>query len=375
VPDTGTQPGHRVLSLRELNRTTLARQFLLERTDRPILEAIKRLVGLQAQLARPPYVGLWTRLKDFARADLASAIEQKRVIKATLLRGTLHLTTADDYLKFRASLQPVLTNALEAIVKERGASVDIPRLVDAAREFMRAEPRSFAEITTLLTGLVPGGNPGAMRYAVRTHLPMVQVPIETGWSYPGNPRFTLAEAWLTTTLPTSEHLPDLVKRYLAAFGPATVKDMQTWSYLPDLEPVFETLRPELVRYRAERGRELFDLPDMPIARGDSVAQVRFLPEFDNLLLAHQNRTRVVPKAYRSRVYLPGLRVAATVLIDGFVAATWTTERVKQTASLVISPFEPLSLTKPVRAALTQEGEQLVRFVEPDAASFEVCIVN
>lgn len=363
----------RGLSLRELNRSTLARQFLLERADVPPGEAIKRLVGLQAQSARPPYVGLWTRVKNFARDDLATAIEQKTIVKATFLRGTLHLTTADDYMKFRASLQPVLTDALAQIIKQRAASVDIPKLVNATKEFMLDKPRSFAEISTLLTSLVPEGDPGAMRYAVRTHLPMIQVPTDTCWSYPGNPSFTPADAWLETALPTSEHLPDLVKRYLAAFGPATVRDMQTWSYLTDLQPVFETLRSELVIHRSDRGRELFDLPDSPIEPADAHAPFRFLPEFDNLLLAHQDRARVMPNAYRSKVYLPGLRVAATVLIDGFVAATWTTERVKQTASLLVRPFQPLR--KQTRTALTDEGEQLVRFVEPDAHTFEVRLVE
>ena len=210
------------------------------------------------------------------------------------------------------------------------------------------QPRSFAELTTLLTGLVPDGDPGAMRYAVRTHLPLIQVPVAKTWSYPGNPQFTLADGWLGTALPNTEHLGELVKRYLAAFGPATVADMQTWSYLPNLQPVFETLRPDLVWYRDERRRELFDLPELAIAADDVPAPVRFLPEFDNLLLAHQDRTRVMPKAFRSKVYLPGLRVAATVLIDGFVAATWTTERVKQAATVVIEPFEPLVQTRSVQ---------------------------
>ncbi len=331
-------------------------------------------MGLQAQLARPPYVGLWTRLNGFARADLAREIAQKRVVKSTFLRGTLHLTTAADYVMFRASLQPVLTSALAAILKQRGATVDVTRLVDAAREFIDTRPRSFAEITTLLTGLLPDGDPGAMRYAVRTHLPMVQVPTNTDWSYPGNPRFTLADSWLETALSTVQYLPDLVKRYLAAFGPAGLRDMQTWSYLDDLQPVFQTLEPELVRHPGGRGRELFDLPDSsPIAAGDTPAPVRFLPEFDNILLAHQDRSRLVPKAHRARVYLPGLRVAATVLIDGFVAATWTTVRLKHTATLNIIPFEPPSPA--TRAELLHEGEHLLRFVEPDARSFEVRIVD
>jgi hypothetical protein len=375
VPRTKPAAAERSLSLRELNRTTLARQFLLERADLPVVDAVTHLVALQAQLARPPYVGLWTRLVGFTRADLSTQIERKHIIKATFLRGTLHLLTAANYLQLRATLQPVLTSALDGIVKQRGARVDVPRLVEAARALMLERPCSFAQITTLLTGLVPDGDPGAMRYAVRTHLPMVQVPNQKGWSYPGNPQFTLADAWLGTTVPTSERRPDLVKCYLAAFGPATVKDMETWSYLKDLQPVFDTLRSELVVYRSEPGRrsEVFDLPDSPIADEEAPVAVRFLPEFDNLLLAHQDRTRVVPRAYRSKVYLSGLRVAATVLIDGFVAATWITERVKQTASIIISPLEPLG--KAVRAQLTDEAEQLVRFVEADAQSFEVRIVE
>jgi hypothetical protein len=361
--------GQRSLALRELNRSTLARQMLLERAPVPVTVGVERLVGLQAQMARPPYVGLWTRLAGFVRDDLARQIEARTVVKATFVRGTLHLLTAGDYLTFRASLQPVLTNALEEVIKGRGVTVDIPRLVALARDFLLAEPRSFAEITTLLTGVEPAGDAGAMRYAVRTHLPLVQVPTSTDWSYPGNPRFALAAEWLGG-LPASEDRPaELVKRYLAAFGPASVGDMQTWSYLTDLKPVFDALRDELVVYRLERGREVFDLPGLPIVDGDTPAPVRFLPEFDNVLLAHQDRTRVVPRAYRSKVYLPGLRVAATILIDGFVAGVWTTERSKKQATLIVTPFE--AVPKPVRAALEQEGDQLLRFAEPAATTFVV----
>ena len=224
------------------------------------------------------------------------------------------------------------------------------------------EPRSFADITALFKQLEPDGDPGAMRYAVRTHLPLVQVPTATRWSFPGNPRFTLAETWLEHKLPTAEHLPELVERYLAAFGPASVKDMETWSYLGDLKPVFERL--ELERYRDERGRELFDLPGLELEAEAAPAPVRFLPEFDNLLLAHQDRTRVVPQRYRKRVFLPGLRVAATVLIDGFVAGTWSSERAKQHASLVVHPFEALS--QRTQREVIKEGERLLRFVEADA---------
>jgi hypothetical protein len=362
------------LSLRELNRTTLGRQLLARRAALPATRAIERLVGMQAQLARPPFVGLWTRLDGFAREELAGAIDARTVVKATLLRGTLHLLTTADYLTFRAALQPVLTSALEAILKERDAHVDVPRVVDATREFMHDTPRSFAEITTLLTGLVRDGDPGALRYAVRTHLPMIQVPIDKPWKYPGNPRFALAEEWLGTPVPADSPQPvELVKRYLAAFGPASVKDMETWSYLPDLKSAFDALAPDLTHYCDERGRDVFDLPGLEIEPDDAPAPLRFLPEFDNLLLAHLDRTRVVPRPARSKVFLPGLRVAATVLIDGFVGATWTTERVKQTVTLNVAPLVPLSRT--TRTELIQEGERLAHFVEPDARSVEVRIAD
>jgi Winged helix DNA-binding domain len=166
--------------------------------------------------------------------------------------------------------------------------------------------------------LKPEMDVGAMRYGVRTHLPLVQVPISSGWSYPGNPKFTLAEHWLNRPIPTEAHLKTLILRYLAAFGPASATDIQTWSGLPKLKDVMETLKPELIMYRDEQKRELFDLPDLPLLDADIPAPERFLPEFDNILLSHQKRTRIVADVYRSKVYLPGLRVAATFLVDGFV---------------------------------------------------------
>ena len=366
----------RVLTLRELNRTTLGRQLLLERSDLTVTQALERLVGMQAQAARAPYVGLWTRLRHFQRNDLAAEIERRAVVKATLHRGTLHLLTTRDYLAFRGTFQSVLTSALDEILKLRGAAVDVERLVAVVREFMEPQPRSFAEITTLLTGLLPDVDPGAMRYAVRTHLPLVQVPVDTRWSFPGNPRFTPAATWLGTAIPDAQatgdgQRPELVRRFLAGFGPASVNDMQTWSYLAKLAPAFDQARPGLVAYQDERGRALYDLadPDGALVPADAPAPVRFLPEFDNLLLAHQDRARVVPPATRSRVYLPGLRVAATVLIDGFVGATWTTSVTRKEATLLVTPFQPLS--SPARAAIEAEGAALLEFVEPEARSFGV----
>jgi hypothetical protein len=360
----------RTLTLRALNRATLARQLLLERTVLPLPAAVERLVGMQAQLPVAPYVGLWTRLRDFRRDDLARLIEDRGVVKATLMRATLHLATAEDYPWLRTTLQPVLTYAAEAIAKQRETGdLDIPALVAMAREYIAEKPRTFEEISGMLAERMPGRDIGALRYTVRTHLPLVQVPINSGWSYPGKPAFALAESWLGQPISAEANLPRLVSRYLAAFGPATVQDVQTWSGLQKLNDAIAEMRPDLCTYCDERGRELLDLPDMPLPAADAPAPVRFLPEYDNLLLSHRSRTRVIPDKYHAHVFLTGLRVRATILIDGFVAGAWKIEKTKNTATLVIEPFEPLP--QPDRDALVEEAERLVRFVEGNAKAFQV----
>lgn len=363
----------RTLTLREINRATLARQMLLERVTLPVPAAIERLAGLQAQSPRAPYVGLWTRLNSFQRDDLATLIDQRVVVKATLMRSTLHLVTTADYLRLRGALQPVLTSAYESISLRRDGGIDVKQILSAARPFIAEQPRSFAEISDMLEARMPDHDPGAMRYTVRTHIPLIQVPTDTRWSYPGNPKFTLAEDWLNQPIPADDHLRDLIFRYLAAFGPAAAADIQTWSGLGQLKDTLNRLRPDLVTYRDARKRELFDVPGAPVPDADVHAPPRFLPEFDNLLLAYKDRTRVVADAHRSKVYLPGLRVAATILIDGFVGGVWKTEQKKGAAVLTIEPFETL---KPAdRAALLAEGELLLRFVEPGAKTHNVRIVE
>jgi hypothetical protein len=245
---------------------------------------------------------------------------------------------------------------------------DLDKVLKAARRLIGEKPRTFAEISDMLTRLMPGHDVGAMRYAVRTHLPLVQVPVTGGWSFSNKPEFTLAESWIDRPISPEDNLPELVLRYLAAFGPASVTDAQTWLGLK-LKETFEKLKPELQTYRDEGRRELYDLPDLSLPAEDVPAPVRFLPEFDNLLLSHSNRTRVIADEYRSKVYLPGLRVAATILVDGFVRGVWKIEKTKNAAALVIELFD--KLTRRDRAALIEEGEQLVRFVEANAKSFEV----
>jgi hypothetical protein len=361
----------RVLTLRELNRATLSRQLLLERAELAIPAAIERLVGLQAQALAAPFIGLWTRLPDFKREDLARLIEAQTVVKATTMRTTLHLLTAGDYLRFRTTLHPMLKRASDGATRlTKTALFDVDKVLAASSEFITEKPRTFSEIETMLAALIPDADRHAMKIAVRMLLPLVQVPVSSGWSYPGNPAFALADSWLGQPTDPNEYARELVLRYLAVFGPASVKDMQIWSGITGLKEVFESLRKELCVYRDEDQRELFDLPDIELPDVDTAAPVRFLPEFDNILLSHEKRTRIIADEYRPKVYIMvNGRILSTILVNGFVSGIWKVEKKKRAATLLIEPF--ITLSPHIRAELTEEGERLVRFIEPTAETFEV----
>lgn len=353
-----------VLSLRALGRATLARQLLLERSSLPIPAAVARLVGLQAQLPGAPYVGLWSRLAGFERGALARLLDERALVRATLMRATLHLATADDFLAFRPVLQPVLSKALLGLPKERLAGFDLDAFAAHARRFLQGGPRTFEALRDELARHHPDLDVRAMGYAVRMHVPLVQVPGKGAWGFAPEPDFALAEQWLGKPVGRAIDPRDLVLRYLAAFGPATPADAQNWSGLGGLREVFTALRPELAVFTGDDGRELFDLPGAARPPEDTPAPPRFLPEFDNLLLGHAERARVVPPAYRSQIYLSALRVRATFLIDGAVKGAWKVERSKKGATLVIEPFA--TLTKKEKAALGEEGEALLAFLEEGA---------
>ncbi len=359
----------RTLTVREINRATLARQLLLERSALPVAGAVERLVGLQAQLARAPFIGLWARLETVQRAVMAEQIASHALIKATMMRATLHLVSAADYAWLRATLEPALAAARDSIVKRRGGDFEIGAALAAVRPFIAEQPRCFAEITALFEALMPDVDVGSLRYTVRTTLPLVQVPDESAWSYPGKPKFALAESLLGGSVEAVPDFRELVWRYLAAFGPATISDLQTWSSLGKLKGDMAKLKPDLQVYRDEQGHELLDLPDVELPPEDVPAPARFLPEFDNLLLSHKDRRRVVADEYRKQVYLPGLRVAATILVDGFVRGAWMVEKKRGIATLSITPFAPLAARD--RKAISDEGERLIRFVEADAKGYEV----
>jgi hypothetical protein len=361
------------MTSRALGRATLARQMLLARERVSAARAIERLAALQAQTARTPFVALWSRVETFRREDLARLLAKRAVVRATTMRGTLHLLAARDYASMRAALQPSLTKGMLAILRDRAEGLDVAAVTTDARRFFGDEPRRFTEVRDFLVKRHPRGDERAMGFAVRLHVPLVQVPTDDPWSFPATAAFALAESWLGAPIAAGNGSQAIVLRYLAALGPATPADVQSWTGLPDAREVVEGLRPKLLSLKGERGRELFDLPDAPRPPEDTPAPARLLPEFDNVLLGHADRKRFVADEHRSRIYLPGLRVAATFLVDGRVAGTWTLERVKGAASLVLEPFA--ALPKAASTELEEEASALLRFVEPEATSFDVRVVK
>jgi hypothetical protein len=342
--------------------------MLLKRENATVTDAMERLFGMQAQLARPPYVGLFSRIEGFRAEDLTAAIERRTVVRATLMRGTLHVMTAKDYVAFRPVLQMALDHGLKSVLRDRMKAVQTASIVSMARAFF-ATPHTFDELRDSLAGKEPVEDVRARAYAARCLVPLVQVSDGSRWGYPGVARFTLADAWIKPSKKsTAADLGDLVRRYLAAFGPASVTDAQTWSGIPALGPTFTAMRDELVLVHQDR-KELWDLPKAPRPDEDTPAPPVFLPEFDNLVLAYADRKRFVADAHRKAIYLPGLRVAPTFLVDGVVAGVWKVVRVKAKATLQVEPFDTLSAK--VKKALGDEASRLVRFIEPDAATFDV----
>ncbi len=358
------------LTWRQLNRATLARQMLLKREATKPLLAVERLVALQAQWPRPPFVGLWSRVKGFERSDLAALLEGRQAVRATLLRGTLHVLSAKDYVTLRPAIQTVLEAGMRSILRRRGAELPVDRLAVQARDILAKGPLTFEELRDRLKRAHPNADERAMGYAVRMALPLVMVPEgDSAWSFPAQSRFALADDWIGRAVSLEPASPDpLVMRYLAAYGPASVKDMQAWSGLPALAAAVDRLRPRLVSFRDEGGRELFDLPKAPRPDAEAPAPARFVPEYDNLIATRADE-RFVAKAHRPRVFLSALRIAATVLVDGFVAGTWKIEVKKGVAAVTIAPFAPFpARTKKDVAA---EALALAAFQEPAAPTVEV----
>lgn len=361
------KPAGDVLGPRALNRATLARQMLLAREKVKPAAAIQRLLCLQAQIARPPFVALWSRLDGFMRSSLIAPIDKRQLVRATMMRATIHLMASADYLAFRPVIQPVLSGGAERIFKDAIATYDIDKIVAAARACFEKSALNFTQLREQLLQQFPKLNERGMGYLVRMHLPLVLVPQPGAvWAYASQADFAIAESWLGDAVKTDSAAHALALRYLAAFGPASVQDFQSWTGLGGMKSVFDDLRPKLRTFRDERGRELFDLPNAPRPSPDEEAPVRFLPEFDHVILGYAERTRIIADAHRPALQTKNLIVPAIFLVDGFIAGLWSVETKKGVARLIVKPLIPL--TKPIRAALTDEGGALLRFLEPDASS-------
>jgi len=279
------------LTRQELNRATLARQLLLERAAMPVLDAVEHLGGLQAQTTHSWYQALWARLDPFDPVETGRLLEERALVRLGLQRGTIHLVSARDCLWMRPLVDPVMEKGLSSFVRQLPPDLDRDAVAAAARELVEERPLTGAQLGRALVQRFPGRDEQALAQLARARLALVQVPPRGVWGRSGQAAHTTAEAWLGQPLDDRPDPERLVLRYLAAFGPATPMDAQTWSGLTRLGEVFEGLRGQLVTFTGEDGRELFDLPDAPRPGADVPAPVRFLPDFDNLLLSHADRRR------------------------------------------------------------------------------------
>jgi hypothetical protein len=353
------------LSNRTLNRTLLARQLLLERTDMPIVRAVEHLGGLQAQAPIPPYLALWTRLKPYRVDALSKLIIDRSLVRMTLWRGTLHLISADDVYLMRTALQPELNKWAKIVMPPATrVEIDLDKLARLTREYIDTEPRTVAEIGAYLEEQFPEARSRELSTQAQLLVPMIQVPPRGIWGVGGIPQNVAMATWLGRELPEQAAVGELIKRYLRAFGPATLADMQAWSRLIGLKAHAAGL--DLVEYRNEAGKVLLDVPDGVIVPEETGAPARLLPAFDNVLLGHADRTRIMSEDARSRwgavrngVFPP------TFLVDGFLRGTWNVVETKDTATLTIEPY--FRTTKKDMAGVVREAKAVLKVMAPKKA--------
>ncbi|MEU7611788.1 winged helix DNA-binding domain-containing protein [Micromonospora sp. NPDC049204] len=353
-----------VLDTRALNRATLARQLLLDRSDLPALDAVAHLGGLQAQEPQEPFVGLWSRLRAFDPTVLSTLLIERHVVRTHLMRRTVHLVVADDAVAWRPRHDAMLRQRVLGVYRAELDGVDLDELAAAARALVAdGEPRSMPEIGRALGERWPTAGMRALGEMAIALLPMTQLPPRGVWRSKAGARHVLLSAWLGREIapPAAEGTDPvgqlLVRRYLAAFGPAATADLRAWCGLAGLPATVAAMRDELVTFRDDRGRKLIDLPDAPRPDPETPAPVRFLPAFDNAILGYDDRSRIIDDAHR------GLSVAGerVVLVDGRVAATWTVD----SGTVTVSPLRGLSRAD--RVAVTEQGQALASFLSDDGS--------
>lgn len=362
-----------VLDQRALNRALLARQMLLARRRIGVGAVLEQLVGLQAQVPTDPYIGLWSRVAGFAPEQLERLISGRKAVRIAVMRSTIHLVSAADCLALRPVVQSVIDR--ELLIGSRGrqlAGLDLAAVVRAGRAILDRAPRTPRQLGALLRERWPDRDAPALAYVLRCGAPLVQVPPRGLWTSSSQTTYATAETWLGRPLATDAAPDAMVLRYLAAFGPASARDAEAWSGLRRLGEVLERLRPRLRRFADQRGRELFDLPRAPRPSGDQPAPVRFLPSYDNALLGHADRSRIVSDDHRRRIMTAG-GVAAPLLVDGFMGGTWRLSRRKQAAVLRVEALIGLSAAE-VRE-VEGEAERLLQLLAPGARSRDVAVVR
>jgi hypothetical protein len=367
----GSMAGEQVLDARALNRATLERQFLLRRVGRPVLELVDHLVGMQAQVPNDPYLALWSRIEGFDPAELAQLMLERRVVRCGLMRGTIHLVTARDSVALRPLMQPLFDRTYRGRSFAGRLGADLDEVKAACLELLRERPRTKAEVKAALSERWPDHEAEALAYVLPL-VPAVQVTPRGVWGKSAQARWALTEDWVGGQEDARTTIDQVVLRYLAAFGPATVSDVRQWCGITGLKEVVERLRPRLLTFRDTSGREVFDLPDAPRPDPETPAPPRFFPEYDNVFISHADRSRMAPEELRgtmSTAWLAMDRPPASkppevvplsfsmFSVDGFLSGTWKVEKQAGCATLLLQPM--VRISDAGREALHAEGRRLL----------------
>jgi hypothetical protein len=362
------------LGQRALGRALLARQLLLDRRSLSPAAAIEHLIGLQAQVPTDPYLGLWSRLVDFTPASLERLFTARKVVRIALMRSTIHLVTGRDALALRPLVQPILDVELFVGARRKQlAGLDLDPVVAAGRAILDEAPRTPRDLGRLLAARWEGRDPQALAYVLRNRAPLVQVPPRGLWSRSGQTTHATAEDWLGSPVDPAPSVDRMVMRYLAAFGPASARDVEAWSGLRRLGEVIERLAPRLRRFTDERGRDLRDLPRAPRPAEDVPAPVRYLPSYDNALLGHADRSRIVTDENRRAVMSANGVGSAPVLVDGTMRAAWKLERGEGSALLRVQALGPVSSAE--GREVEAEGQRLLHFLAPEVDRRDVLLTG
>jgi Winged helix DNA-binding domain len=344
----------RTLTARELNRAMLARQFLLERSSLPMVAIIERMGGLQTQYAPSGYIGLWARMRNFRRDSLTTGLQQRQVIQGTLLRSTIHMVSASDYWLFLSAIRLTRRDWWQRVTRHQISEPDMDSAVRALREQLAKGPRRGDELKSILA---ERGLPSFALGGVAQWLEMVRVPPSGTWEHRKADLYGLAETWTRPTAHAeSIGLEHMIRRYLGAFGPASVREIADWGGVPHTKLVPVLAQMSLRHFRDEKGKDLIDMPKAPLPDADTPAPVRFLPTWDATLLVHARRTQIVPERYRPLIFNTRTpHSVPTFLIDGAVAGTWRVDA----GRVELNPFEPIP--RSVKREVDDEAERLAAF--------------